>query len=76
MFTYGGYSFGIEKAMFDHDRTDTFLTGVFAAIVLTVVAVSMGSALPTFAGLLGFFFFLYLWLMSGLEEAGSDSTQV
>jgi predicted tellurium resistance membrane protein TerC len=62
--------------MFDHDRTDAFLTGVFGAIVLTVVAVSTGSGLTTFAGLLGIFFFLYLWLMSGLEERSSDSTRV
>ena len=40
-----------------------------------IVAVSFGSALSTFAGLLGFFFFLYLWLMSGVGDRTSESTR-
>lgn len=62
--------------MFDQNRTDLFLVGAFATIVLTIVGVSIGSGLWTFAGLLGFFFFLYLWLMSGLDDASGESTGV
>lgn len=60
--------------MFDQNRTDLFLVGAFATMVLTIVGVSIGSGLSTFAGLLGFFFFVYLWLMSGLDNANGEST--
>jgi hypothetical protein len=61
--------------MLEQNRTDTFLVGAFATIVLTIVGVSVGSGLSTFAGLLGFFFFVYLWLMSGLDDASGESTR-
>jgi hypothetical protein len=61
--------------MLEQNRTDTFLVGAFATIVLTIVGVSVGSGLSTFAGLLGFFFFVYLWLISGLDDASGESTR-
>ena len=60
--------------MLRQDRTDVFLGGAFATIVLTVVAVSFGYVLSSLVGLLAFFLFLYLWLTSGLEEVNGDST--
>ena len=61
--------------MLEQNRTDAFLVGAFATIVVTIVGVSIGSGLSTFAGLLGFFFFTYLWLMSGLDDTSSESTR-
>ena len=60
--------------MLDQDRPDLFLVGAFVTIVFTVVAVSFGYTLAMFAGLFGFFLFLYFWLMSGLGDTNGDST--
>ena len=62
--------------MSDQERTDLFLMGAFAAIVLSVVALNLGYAVAMFVSVFAFFFFVYLWLTSGLEETNGDSTSV
>ena len=62
--------------MFDQERTDLFLLAAFGTIVLTVLAVSLGYPLSMFAGIVAFVLFVYLWLMSGLEETNGDSTGI